>query len=278
MHSEEEIFKILGLPYIEPELREDSGEIELAIENKLPELIRIEDIKGDLHAHSEWSDGTDSIEKMCLAAQKKGYAYLAVTDHSQSLKVAGGLDSKDLKKKKDEIDRLNKKFKDFRILFGTEVDIDAEGNLDYNDEILRQFDIVVAAIHTGFKNSKEQITKRITRACLNKYVHIIAHPSGRLLGTREAYEADFNEIFKVAFDTHTALEINSFPQRLDLTDLNCRRAKELGVKLAINTDAHNTQQLDLMELGITVARRGWVEAGDVLNTLELDKLLKSIAK
>lgn len=276
--TEEEIFERLKLSFIEPELREDTGEIELARENKLPKLIRLEDIKGDLHAHSTWSDGSGSIEKMSLTAQEKGYSYLAITDHSESLKVARGLDITDLKKKKEEIARLNKKLKGFRILFGTEVDIDAKGDLDYNDEILRQFDIVVAAIHTGFKNSKIQITKRLISACRSKYVHIIAHPTGRLLGTREAYEADFNEVFKAAIDTNTALEINSFPQRLDLNDLNCRAAKEMGVKLAINTDAHNTQQLELIELGVSVARRGWVEAGNVLNTLELDALLKSIAK
>jgi len=276
--TEAEIFKYFKLSFIEPELREDTGEVELALANKLPKLIRPEDIKGDLHAHSDWSDGTDSIEKMSLTAKNRGYSYLAVTDHSQSLKVAGGMKINDLIKKKEEIDRINKKLKNFKVLFGTEVDIDSEGNLDYSDEILQQFDIVVAAIHTGFKNSKTQITKRLTRACRSKYVHIIAHPTGRLLGTREAYEIDISEIFKAAVDTNTALEINSFPQRLDLNDLNCRGAKEMGVKLAINTDAHNIQQLELMELGISVARRGWVEAGDVLNTLELDKLLKSIAK
>jgi len=276
--SEEEIFKLLDMAYVEPELREDTGEIELARKFKLPHLIELKNIKGDLHVHSRWSDGSNSIEEVARACQEGGYSYVAVTDHSQGLKVAGGLSQQELKKKKQEIDKVNKKLKGFRVLYGTEVDIDSNGKLDYPDEALKEFDIVVAAIHSGFKQSKEQLTRRLVRACQNKYAHILAHPTGRLWGTRDAYEVDLEEVFKSAKQTNTALEINAFPRRLDLNDLNCRRAKEMGVKLAIDTDAHITEQLEMMKLGISVARRGWLSPGDVINTLTLEELLKAIKK
>jgi DNA polymerase (family 10) len=276
--TEEEIFELFGLPYIEPELREDNGEIELAREGRLPHLITLKDIKGDLHAHSAWSDGANTIEEMARAAQKLGYSYIAIADHSQSLKVAHGLSVRELKHKRAEIDAINKKLANFRVLYGTEADIDSDGKIDYKDEILKEFDVVVAAIHTGFKQSQRQLTKRLVRACENKYVHIIAHPTGRLWGSRESYPVDFEEIFKVAGDTNTCMEINSFPNRLDLNDLNCRRAKESGVRLCINTDSHATEQLEVMKLGVSVARRGWLEKQDVINTLNLNSLLKSIKK
>jgi len=276
--TEEEIFKTLGMSYIEPELREDTGEIELAKKHQLPELIEIKDIKGDLHVHSKWSDGGNTIEEVVQAAKKRGYSYIAITDHSQSLKIAGGLSIADLKKKKKEIDQMNKKLKGFRVLYGTEVDIDSDGKLDYKDEILKEFDVVVAAIHSGFKQSKTQLTKRLVEACQNKYVHIIAHPTGRLWGERDAYDIDIEEVLKVARETNTHLEINAFPQRLDLNDLNCRRAKEIGAKLVIGTDAHTTEQLKMMKLGVSVARRGWLTKKDVINTLSLEELLRALKK
>jgi len=276
--TEEEIFKLLGMSYIEPELREDTGEIQLAKEFNLPKLIEFKDIKGDLHVHSKWSDGGNSIEEVAEACQKRGYSYVAITDHSQSLKVARGLSIADLKKKRQEIDKINKKLKKIKILYATEADIDSDGNIDYKDALLKEFDLVVAAIHTGFKQSKEQLTKRIIKACRNKYVHIIAHPTGRLWGTRDAYDIDIDRILKVAKDTNTHLEINAFPQRLDLNDLNCRRAKETGVKLAIGTDAHTTEQLENMKLGVAVARRGWLTKEDVINTLAVEELFKIIKK
>ncbi len=276
--TEEEIFKLLGLAFIEPELREDNGEIELAQNNKLPDLIELEDIKGDLHAHSTWSDGNNTIEEMARVAKEKGYLYIAITDHSQSLKVARGLSLADLKKKKLQIDKLNNSLKGFRVLFGTEADIDSEGNIDYPDAVLEEFDVVVAAIHSGFKQSREKITKRLVKACANNHVHIVAHPTGRLWGMREPYEIDLNELFKAARQTNTQMEINAFSQRLDLNDLNCRHAKEMGVKLAINTDSHSTEQLDSMKFGISVGRRGWLRKEDVVNTLPLDEMLKTIRK
>jgi DNA polymerase (family 10) len=276
--TEEEIFKALGMSYVTPELREDTGEIELALKNKLPQLIELKDIKGDFHAHSSWSDGGNSIEEMAQAAIKIGYSYIAITDHSQSLKVANGLTPAELKKKKTEIEKINIKLKDFRILYATEVDIDSQGAIDYPDKILAEFDIVVAAIHTGFKQSAQQITKRMVNACKNKYVNIITHPTGRLWGTREPYDINFDELFKAAKGSNTFLEINAYPQRLDLNDVNSRRAKEAGIKLAIGTDSHSVQQLQSMHLGVSVARRGWLSPEDVINALPVEKMLKMIKK
>ena len=270
--TETQIYKILDLPYIDPELREDNGEIEVALEGNLPKLVELSDIKGDLHVHSSWSDGGSSIEEVVKKAKELGYEYIAITDHSQGLKVAGGLSREELKKKKQEIDRLNKKYKDIKILFGTEVDIDSEGNLDYPDDVLIEMDVVIASVHSGFKQSRERLTKRIIKACQNKYVSIIAHPTGRLWGAREPYEIDFEQILRVCIDTNTALEINSFPQRLDLNDIHCRMAKDFGVKLAVNTDAHIARQLELMKFGLACARRGWLEKKDILNTLPFEKL------
>jgi len=276
--TEEEVFKLLGMAYIEPELREDTGEIALAQKFKLPKLIEPKDLKGDLHVHSKYSDGGNSIEELVDACRKKGYSYVAITDHSQSLKVARGLSVAELKKKKQEIDKINKSLKNFRILSGTEVDIDSNGKIDYKDEVLKEFDVVVAAIHTGFKQSREQLTRRIIKACENKYVHIIAHLTGRLWGTREAYDIDLDKILKVAKQTNTHLEINAFPQRLDLNDLHARQAKEMGVKLAISTDSHTVDQLEAIKFGISVARRGWLAKDDVINTFEVKELLRTIRK
>ncbi|RJO64313.1 MAG: DNA polymerase/3'-5' exonuclease PolX [Candidatus Omnitrophota bacterium] len=276
--KEGEIFKLLGMEYIEPELREDTGEIELARKGKLPKLITQDDLRGDLHTHSSWSDGNHTIQEMAHAAIRQGYSYIAVTDHSQGLTIANGLSVKDLLKKKREIEKVNNTLRRCKVLYGTEVDIDSQGGLDYPDEILKEFDIVIAAIHSGFKQSKEKLTHRMLKACDNKYVHIISHPTGRLWGTRNAYEIDFDAILTQAKDTNTALEINSFPLRLDLNDSHCRRAKERGVKLAINTDSHSIEHLQAARFGIAVARRGWLTSKDVLNTLPLGELLKAINK
>jgi DNA polymerase (family 10) len=270
--TEEDMYKALGLSYIEPELREDRGELEASAQGALPDLIKVEDIKGDLHAHSTWSDGGSSIEEMVIKARELGYEYIAITDHSQGLKIAGGLNSHELDLKRKEIDGLNKKYKDIKVIFGSEVDIDSDGNLDYPDSVLKEMDIVVAAIHTGFKQSSPVLTKRIIKVCQNKYVHIIAHPTGRLWGSRYAYDIDFEEVFKAAKDTETALEINSFPQRLDLNDVNARMAKDAGVKIVINTDSHIAEHLYMMKFGVAVARRAWLEKKDVLNTAAFNRL------
>ncbi|MCX5715846.1 MAG: DNA polymerase/3'-5' exonuclease PolX [Candidatus Omnitrophica bacterium] len=276
--TEEDIFRFLKMAYVEPELREDTGEVELALKFKLPQLLELKDIKGDLHTHSTWSDGNNSVEEMALVAKKRGYSYIAITDHSQSLKIAGGLSPADLKKKKREIDKLNEGLKPFRILYGTEVDIDSDGKIDYKDDILKEFDIVVAAVHTGFKQPGPQLTKRVVSACNSKYVHIISHPTGRLWGSREAYDIDLEEVCKAAADTNTALEINAFPMRLDLNDMHARRAKELGARLAIGSDSHEVSQLEVMKFGVAMARRGWLNKNDVINTFTAEALLKEIRK
>jgi len=271
--TEEEMYKALGLAYIEPELREDRGEFDASAEDNLPDLIELSDIKGDLHMHSTWSDGGSSIEEMIIRSRLLGYEYIAITDHSQGLKIAGGLGTRELGLKREEMEKLSKKYKDIKILFGAEVDVDSSGNLDYPDDILKEMDIVIAAIHAGFRQPKEIITKRIIKACQNPYVHIIAHPTGRLWGSRNEYDMDFEEVFKAARDTNTALEINSFPQRLDLNDVNTRMAKEAGVKIVINTDSHIAGHLDMMKFGVAVARRAWLEKDDVLNTRPFNKLI-----
>ncbi|OGX46155.1 MAG: DNA polymerase III [Omnitrophica WOR_2 bacterium RIFCSPLOWO2_12_FULL_51_8] len=276
--NEEEIFKLLGLSFIPPELRENRGEIELAKSDSLPRLLTLKDIRGDLHAHSTWSDGGNSVEEMTEAARTLGYSYIAITDHSQGLKIAGGLSAAELKKKKSQIEKINKGLRGFKVLYAAEVDIDSAGRLDYRDEVLKNFDLVVAAIHSGFKQSREQLTKRVINACRNKYAHIIAHPTGRLWGTREAYDLDLEQVLRAAADTNTCLELNAFSQRLDLDSANCRRAKELGVRLALGSDAHSKEQLAAMKLGVAVARRGWLEPGDVINTFTLEELLKAVRK
>ncbi|MFH1584178.1 MAG: DNA polymerase/3'-5' exonuclease PolX [Actinomycetota bacterium] len=272
--NEEEIYQILDLPFIVPELREDRGEIEVAKNNNLPDLVKLSEINGDLHVHTVWSDGGNSIEEMIKDAQKRGYKYLAICDHSQSLKIAGGLSEEKLVEQIEKIKELNKKYKNFTILAGSEVDIKADGSLDYPDELLKKLDIVVAAIHTRFRRSRYEMTKRIIKAIQNPHVNILAHPTGRLLGVRDAYEVDLDEILKVAKINKIALEINAFPERLDLNDINCRKAKEYGVMISINTDSHITNQLDYMALGVSVARRGWLEPENIINTKPIEQIIK----
>ncbi len=274
--TESGIYEIFGLPFIPPEMREDLGEIEAGLKGKLPGLIEMGNIKGDLHVHSDYSDGADSVEDIARACQKMGYQYVAICDHSQSLSIARGLSPKELSKKIDRIKKLNKKLKKIRVLVGTEVDILGDGSLDYKDEILKQLDFVIAAIHTGFKQTEKQLTDRTVKAMKNRYVHAIAHPTGRLMEVRDAYKIDLEKIFKVARDTNTALEINAFPARLDLNDRACQRAKENGVRLVISTDSHTISQLNNMFFGVSVAKRGWLEKKDILNTLPLEKFFKAI--
>ena len=274
--EEEDVYATLDLPYIPPELREERGEIEAGQEGKLPELVELKNIKGDLHVHSKWSDGSQTILEMAEAAREAGYQYIAICDHSKSLGVAGGLSEKDLKRQIAEIKKVNEKLRPFRVLAGSEVDIRSDGRLDFKDDILKQLDIVIASIHTGFKQDREMITNRIIKAMNNKFVHVLAHPTGRLLHEREPYQVDIEAIIKEARRTGTFLELNAFPQRLDLNDVHCRRAKEEGVTISLGTDAHHKMQLEAMHYGVATARRGWLEDKDILNTLPLKDLLKKL--
>jgi DNA polymerase (family 10) len=271
--TEEEVYKILGLQYIEPELREDRGEIEKAAKGELPKLVELKDIKGDTHIHSNYSDGANSIKEIVEYAAKLGYEWIIICDHSQSLKVAGGLEIKDLYKKIEEIRSVNNTSK-VRILCGQEVDILSDGKLDYPDEVLKELDFVIAAIHTGFKQSEEQITERILKAMDNKYVHAISHPTGRLLNKRQPYKVNISKVIEYAAKNKVMLEINAFPERLDLDDINTKYAKEQGVLLSIGTDAHHVSQMEYLFLGVYVARRGWLEKKDVVNTLSYEQLVK----
>jgi DNA polymerase (family 10) len=272
--EEKEVYRSLGMDWIEPELREDRGEIEAAQKKLLPKLIQESEIKGDLHVHSKWSDGTSEIEEIANAAQKRGYQYVAICDHSQSLRIAHGLDETRLLKQIEEIDRINEKLKDFQILKGTEVDILTDGKIDHPDKVLRRLDFVVAAVHSGFKQEKEKMTKRIVRALEHPLVHCLAHPSGRLLGARAPYEVDIDEVMEAAKKHGKVLEINATLERLDLDDIHCIKAKEMGIRMAIGTDSHHLDQMWMMSLGVAVARRGWLETKDVLNTLSLKEILK----
>lgn len=276
--SEEQIFSLLNMAYIPPELREDRGEIEAALANKLPKLIELADIKGDLHAHSDYSDGENSIEEMAQAAKKLGYEYIGIADHSQSLKIAKGLSVKKLYKKIEEVKKIDKKISAIKVLCGSEVDILADGSLDYPDKVLKELDFVIAAIHGGFKQSKVQLTRRIVSACKNKYVSIIAHPTGMLWGVRDAYELDFDEVFRAARSQNVALEINCHPHRLDLNDIYAMRARQAGIKLCLNADAHIIESLDFIELGLGVARRSWLTKKDVVNCMKLEQLWEWLKK
>lgn len=278
IRSEREIYEALGLPYIPPELREGRGEIEAARTNTLPALVEARDIKGDLHTHSNWSDGTATLEQMAARAKELGYEYLAITDHSVSLGVAHGLDVNRLMEQIRTIKQFNEAHKDFRILSGIEVDIKKDGSLDLPDEVLEQLDIVVASVHSGFSMPGEAMTRRMEAAIENPHVDIIGHPTGRLLGHREASNIDIGALLKKAAERHCAMEINSSPDRLDLKDVHARQAVEMGVKVAINTDAHGLAGLNDMILGIYTARRGWVSRKDVLNCMSLDELLEWLAE
>ncbi len=276
--EEEDIYRTLGLPYIPPELREDSGEIEIALKGKLPKLVSLSDIRGDLHVHTKRSDGSHDLDELIMEARKRGYEYIAITDHSKGLGIARGLNEERLMEEKKEIDAINKRLRGFKVLSGIEVDIRSDGSLDFSDNILQKMDIVVASIHSGFRQNREKITKRIVSALRNPYVSVIAHPTGRLLGERDPYDVDMDEILKVAQETGTAIEINAYPLRLDMNDVHTKKAKERGVPIVISTDTHVVSQFDYMSYGISIARRGWLEKEDVLNTMKYDMLMKKLRK
>jgi len=275
--EENDIFKALGLSYIPPEIREAHGEIEAAKKGKIPTLIELKDIKGDLHLHTKATDGANTIEEMALEARRMGYEYIAITDHTKSTRVAGGLTEKEALAHLKKIDRANKNISGIKIIRGMEVDILPDGRLDYSNDVLKEIDVVFASVHSNFKMAGPEMTKRIISAMKNKYVHVLSHPTGRLIGQRDAYEVDLEEVIKAAKDTGTFLELNGNPIRLDLDDIHCRKAKELGILIAITTDSHSTSQLELMRYGILTARRGWLEKKDVLNALPYEKLIKTLA-
>ena len=276
--TEVEIYKKLGLAFVPPELREDRGEVEQARKHQLPHLVDLGDIRGDLHAHTDWSDGTASIAEMAAAAKARGYEYLAITDHSRRVTVAHGLDPARLSRQIRQVDRVNEKLEGITLLKGSEVDILADGRLDLPDHILSQLDIVVAAVHYKFDLPRAAQTERIIRAMDNRYVTVIAHPTGRLIGEREPYDIDIDRLLSAAKERGCFLEINAEPDRLDLDDVHAKTAKATGVKLAISTDAHATQMLAYMRFGVDQARRGWIEANDVINTRSLAHLRKLIKR
>ena len=278
--TEEDVYRAIGLPYIEPELREDDGEIQAALRQAqgkplgLPKLIKLGDIKGDLHCHTVASDGENSIEEMVKTAMDMGYEYVGISDHTKSLGIADGQNEKQILAQHKAIEKLKLKLK-FRILHGCEVNILNNGLLDIKDEVLEKLDYVIASVHSSMKMGKKEMTERIVKALENPNVDIFAHPTGRLIGKRDEYQMDFDKILEVAKKTGTILEINSSPKRLDMNGFNVRRAKAKGVKMIINTDSHQKGQLGLMEYGVGQARRGWAEKEDIINTLSVEKLLES---
>lgn len=276
--TEEEIYKILGMAWIPPELRENQGEIKAAQENQLPELINLRDIKGDLHCHSNWDGGDNSIEDLAKTAQGLGYEYLGISDHTKFLRIERGLDEKKLERRNKEIDKINAKYKiqnkNFRVLKGCEANILNDGRLDIKDEALAKLDYVIAGIHSNLKMAKGKMTERMLAAIKNPHVDIISHPTGRLIKKRDEYQIDLGKIMKAAKEYGKILEINGCPERLDLNDKNIRMAKELAVKMIINADAHRKNQMKFMEYGVSQARRGWAEKKDIVNCWPLEKLLK----
>lgn len=276
--SEHDIFSLLNMQYIEPELRENNGEIEAALENRLPKLVQLSNIRGDLHSHTNETDGHYTLAEMAAAAQAKGYEYLAITDHSQRLTVANGLDKKRLLAQIKAIDKLNEQLKGFTVLKAIEVDILEDGSLDLPDDILKELDLTVCSVHSKFNLSEKKQTERIIRAMDNPHFKILGHPTGRLLNRRSPYALDLSKLLQTAKERGCFVELNAQPERLDFSDIYCRMAKEVGVKVAISTDAHSIYHFDFMRFGVGQARRGWLEAKDVINTRplrELRKLLRS---
>jgi len=276
--TEEAIYEACGLSYIEPELREDRGEIEAAIDRTLPKLVGFNEMRGDLHVHSDWSDGNATLEEIAEEAQKRKLEYVAICDHSKALGIARGLNETRLRKQMTEIDKLNPKFDGFSLLKGIEVDIKRDGSLDLRNQVLKDLDFVAASIHSGFKGTAEQISKRVISAIHNEYVSTIAHPTGRLLLRRPPLALNVEKVFHAAGQQGVMMEINSFPNRLDLNDVNCRAAMKKGIIISIGTDAHTIDQLKYLPLGVSVARRGWLESKDVANTLEIHELQNTIKR
>jgi DNA polymerase (family 10) len=269
--TEEQFYNHFGLPFIPPEIREDGTEVEHYDANE--PLISLEAIKGDLHMHTTWSDGAHTIEEMIEACRAKGYRYMAITDHSQYLKVANGLTAERLREQKRIIHELNEKYTDFTVLSGIEMDILPDGTLDYDDELLAEMDLVIASIHSSFSQPRETIMERLKTALNNPHVDIIAHPTGRIIGRRTGYDVDIEMLIELARETNTALELNANPNRLDLAPPHLRKAQEAGVPIVINTDAHSIDMLEHMPVGVSSAKKGWIKESTVLNARDTDGLL-----
>ena len=276
--QEEEVYQALGLQYIPPELREDRGEIEAALGGRLPRLVEAKDIRGDLHVHSIWSDGRASIIELAQAARSLGYEYIALSDHSPSVGIAGGIGRKKMEEKIEAVAEANDSLEGITVLMGAEVDIKADGSLDYPDDLLERMDVVVASVHMAQQQKERTITGRLISAIENQNVDIIGHPTGRIINQREPSDMDFHAVLEAAAKTGTALEINAHPSRLDLNDVNARAAKEMGVQMSINSDAHDAGQLLNMKYGINVARRAWLEKKDLINAMDLKDLIQFLKK
>ena len=272
--EEADVYDALGLPWIPPELREDWGEIEAAHKKRLPKLLELGDIRGDLHVHSDWSDGVAPIEELAAAAQRLGYEYLVISDHTHSLAVANGLDEGRFQEQRKLIDRLNASNARFRVLQGCEVEIGADGSLDFADEVLARFDVVIASVHTGLRQDRDRVTSRVLAALRNPHVDVIGHLTGRILGQREPSAVDVEAVLREAAKTGTAIEVNGIPNRLDLDDVHVKRAVELGVTLSVDSDAHSAGALPAMFYGVATARRGWASAANVVNTRPLSEFCK----
>ncbi len=275
--EEADIFKALDLSYIPPEMRENTGEMDAAADGDVPNLVESDDITGVFHCHTTYSDGGNSVEEMARAAKALGLKYLGLADHSQSLTVANGLSPQRVRQQQAEIDRVNEKLKGFKIFKGIECDILADGRLDYDDEVLASFDYVVASVHSHFNQHRDEMTARIIKAIRHPYVTMLGHATGRLLLKREGYAVDLEAVLQTAAESGTMVEINAHPARLDLDWIHCKRAKTLGVKIAINPDAHGVDEIALYRYGVDVARRGWLERGDVFNTKSLTDVTKALA-
>jgi len=275
--TEEDVYRAFGLTVMPPEIREDSGELDAAKEGRLPRLVEAEEIRGDLHIHTNWSDGSSTLKEVAAAAISKKYKYICISDHSQSLKIANGLSPDRLMKEIDLVRKTEQGLDgELRILTGSEVDILKDGSLDFPASVLKDLDVVVASVHSNFKMEKEDMTKRMIAAMESGWVDIIGHPTGRIIGQREPYEVDLERVFEAAARLGVCMELNCYPDRLDLRDIHCRAAKEAGVSVAIGTDSHNVRHMDNLKYGVITARRGWLEAGNILNTRPFEELLKSL--
>ncbi len=273
--KEGEVYKAIGLPYIPPELRENRGEVEAALEGRLPKLVELSDIKGDLHVHSNYSDGHSTIKEIAQHAKSLSYEYVAICDHSKSVRYAGGLTETRLKKQMKEIEKLDEEVKGVKILKGIEVDVLGDGTLDLDRKLLDQLDLVIAAVHMGFK---KDVTGRLVKAIEDPCVDVIAHPTGRLISKREGYDVNIDKVMEKARENDKVLELNAYPDRLDLSDLQLRKAKDIEIKISIGTDAHSVTDMRWMLFGVGTARRGWLEIRDIINTLSYPEILREIAR